>query len=187
MTNYPFSDLSQCRDIEALNWSRGALERGLAREEVLGSIREASRDNARTPMQWSGAAQAGFTTGTPWIPVNPNHVEVNVAREQADPHSVLAFYGALIELRHADPVVSQGSFEMLLPDHATVYAYRRRLADAVLVVAGSFSGEETAVVLPVPDGAVRVLGNYPAQTLDPTGSLTLRPWEVIALRSPGIA
>ena len=86
-----------------------------------------SRDNARTPMQWDAAPHAGFTTGTPWIAVNPNHTEINAEAARADPDSVFHHYRRLIELRHAEPVVAHGDFTMLLPDDERVYAFTRRL------------------------------------------------------------
>ena len=85
------------------------------------------RDNARTPMQWDAGPHAGFTTGEPWLGVNPNHVEINAEAARADPDSVFHHYRQLIELRHALPVVAHGDFTMLLEDDERVYAFTRAL------------------------------------------------------------
>jgi oligo-1,6-glucosidase len=130
-------------------------------------------------MQWDASEHAGFTTGEPWIAVNPNHVEINAEAARADPESVFHHYRRLIELRHTDPVVALGDFEMLLADHELVYAFTRRLGAAELLVLGNFGGEPVTVELPHADrwhGAELVLGNVP----DPaplTATLTLAPWE----------
>ena len=109
------------------------------------------RDNARTPMQWDAGPQAGFTTGTPWIDVNPDHESVNAAAQVGVEGSVFEHYRRLVALRHDEPVVALGDFTMLLPDHPTVYAFTRRLGDDELLVLGNFSGEQ--VELPEEGGA----------------------------------
>ena len=100
MTNAPFASIDDFRDIESLNHYAEAIARGAIPEHVLASMRPMSRDNARTPMQWDASEQAGFTTGTPWIAVNPNHAEINAQAARADPDSVFHHYRRLIELRH---------------------------------------------------------------------------------------
>jgi oligo-1,6-glucosidase len=144
-----------------------------------------SRDNARTPMQWDTSLHAGFTTGAPWIPVNPNYREVNVAAELADPDSVLHHYRRLIELRHTEPVVALGDFTMLLPDDEQVYAFTRRLGDVELLVLGNFSGDPAVVDLPYADvwaAAELLLGNYPAEATPAAASFGLRQWETRVYR-----
>jgi oligo-1,6-glucosidase len=137
-----------------------------------------SRDNARTPVQWDATEHAGFTTGTPWLPVNPDHVQWNAAAEREDPRSVLAHYRRLIALRHENRVVALGDFTMLLPEHEHVYAFTRRLGDEALLVVCNVSGTpyRLADLLPEALGADLVLGNLP----DPEG--TLRPWEARVLQ-----
>ena len=179
MTNMPFAAIADFRDIESLNHYVDAVARGEDPEHVLAALRAMSRDNARTPMQWDTSAHAGFTTGTPWIGVNPNHLEVNAASQVDDPHSVFAHYRRLIAFRHDEPVVAHGDFTMVLPDHDTVYAFARRLDDVELLVLGNFSGTDVHVDVPGwADGEV-VLGNYP-DAEHPCGSGdpgALRPWE----------
>src|ERR1044071_6949469 len=101
MTNYPFRTIADFRDIEALGQYAQAVEKeGRSPEDVLTVLRARGRDNARTPMQWDDSAHAGFTPGTPWLAVNPNHKEINAAAAAADPESLYHFYRRLIELRH---------------------------------------------------------------------------------------
>src|SRR5919202_2730700 len=126
MTNPPFASIEDFRDIESVNHYAEAVAAGARPEDVLTSLRAMSRDNARTPMQWDDSQHAGFTTGTPWLAVNPNYVEVNAKAALADPDSVLHHYRRLIELRHSEPVVAHGDFTILLADDPRVYAYTRR-------------------------------------------------------------
>ena len=140
MTNAPFAGIEDFRDIESLNHYAEAVAAGDPPEHVLAALRAMSRDNARTPMQWDDSEHAGFTTGTPWMPVNPNHTEINAARALADDDSVFHHYRRLIELRHAEPVVAHGDFTMLLADHEQVYAFIRRHGATELLVLGNFSG-----------------------------------------------
>ena len=183
MTNAPFAGIDDFRDIESVNHYAVAVAAGEAPADVLPALRAMSRDNARTPMQWDDSPHAGFTAGTPWIAVNPNHTEVNAAAQRGDPGSVLAHYRRLIELRHAEPAVVCGDFTMLLPDDERVYAFTRRLGTVELLVLGNFSGAEAAA--DVPDApswsaADLVIGNYPAP--DPAAPLVLRPWEARVYR-----
>jgi oligo-1,6-glucosidase len=181
MTNAAFARIEDFRDIESLNHYRSAVAAGADPERVLDSLRAMGRDNARTPMQWDDSPHAGFTSGEPWIPVNPNYGEINVAGERADPDSVLQYYRRLIELRHTEPVVALGDFTMLLPDDDQVYAFTRRLADVELLVLGNFSG--ASVVADVSDATAwadteLLLGNYPAgPDAGAVAPLTLQPWE----------
>jgi oligo-1,6-glucosidase len=177
MTNAPFDRIEDFRDIESLNHHAEAVANGMPEDQVMAGLRTMSRDNARTPMQWDASDQAGFTTGTPWIPVNPNHTEINAAAAVADPDSVFHHYRRLIELRHAEPVVAHGDFTMLLPDDERVYAFTRRLDGTELLVLANFSSQDAPVALPEADGEL-VLGNY-ADAGEPG---LLRPWEARILR-----
>jgi oligo-1,6-glucosidase len=177
MTNAPFDRIEDFRDIESLNHHAEAVAAGVPEDEVMAGLRAMGRDNARTPMQWDASEQAGFTTGIPWIPVNPNHTEINAAAAVADPDSVFHHYRRLIELRHAEPVVAHGDFTMLLPDDERVYAFTRRLGGTELLVLANFSSEDAPVALPEADGEL-VLGNY----ADAGEPLRLRPWEARILR-----
>ena len=104
-----------------------------------------SRDNARTPVQWDASPHAGFTTGTPWLPVNANHAEINAEAARKDPDSVFHHYRRLIALRHTLPVVVHGDYRLLLPDDEQVFAYERALDGTTLTVLANLSGSPAAV------------------------------------------
>jgi oligo-1,6-glucosidase len=179
MTNAPFAGPEDFRDVESRNHYAQAVAAGAEPERVLAAMRQASRDHARTPVQWDDSPHADFTTGTPWMPVNPNFREINARAELADDDSVLHHYRKLIALRHAEPVVALGDFTMLLADHEQVYAFTRTHADAELLVLGNFSGAAATVELPEPSawqGAELVLANV-AEPASPGPRMTLQPWE----------
>ena len=169
MTNAHFTSLDQYADIESVNYAREALARGTAEEDVLRSLAVKSRDNARTPVQWTAGPHAGFTSGTPWLPVNPNHTEVNAAAAVADPGSVLHHYRRLIDLRHQHDVVVDGDYRLLLPDDEQLFAYVRTLGEQRLLVLVNLSGDPAMVHLgddaDLLDG--EVLLGAPAGTLGP--------------------
>ncbi len=169
MTNYPFTSIDELRDIESLNHYAEAGPKSWPALQAMG------RDNARTPMQWDASEHAGFTTGTPWLGVNPNHVEINAEAEAADPDSVFHHYRRLIELRHTEPVVAHGDFHMLLGDDERVYAFTRRLDDVELLVLGNFSGETVRAEVDAAWADAAVL-------VGDGGRLTLGPWEGRVLR-----
>jgi oligo-1,6-glucosidase len=184
MANAPYRTIGDYRDIQTLNFHADALARGDVDLPVLmAGLGRRSRDHARTPMQWDALPGAGFTRGTPWLEVNPDHVEVNAAAQVDDPDSVFAHHRRLIDLRHTDPVLTDGDFTLLLPEHPTVWAILRRGGEAELLVAANLSADDVAVDLPVPDGwsgAEVVVANLP----DPPGvtDLVLRPWESVVWR-----
>lgn len=179
MTNAPFDSIDDFRDVESLNHHAAAVAAGQDPDEVLAALRRTGRDNARTPMQWDASPHAGFTTGTPWLPVNPNHAYVNAEQQRNDPTSVLAHYRRLIELRHTEPVVALGDFTLLLPDDERIWAFTRRLGDVEWLVLGNVSGDVVDVPLPEWSGAPVVLSN-----VDAPGDLVLQPWEGRICRRP---
>ncbi|WP_097196603.1 alpha-glucosidase [Blastococcus aggregatus] len=181
MANYPFTSLEEFADVESLNHHVHAVSAGHDPAEVLAALRTSSRDNARTPVQWDASPNAGFTTGRPWLAVNPDHVEWNAAAQREDQTSVFAHYRRLIALRHDDPVVALGDFHLLVPEHDEVYAFTRSLAGSALLVVCNVSRtpHDLAALLPESVGAELVLGNLPE---DDTAQL--RPWEARVLRLP---
>ena len=187
MANAPFTRISDLRDIQTLNYYAEAAARGDADlPALLPVLAERSRDQGRTPVQWDGSPGAGFTTGTPWIGINPDHAEVNAAAQVGRPGSVFEHYRQLIELRHTDPVVTDGAFELLLPDHPAIWAFLRRGRGAELLVAANFSAEVVSAALPL-DGswadAAVVLSSLTGQApLAPPPGLRLRPWESVIWR-----
>jgi oligo-1,6-glucosidase len=183
MTNAPFDRIEDFRDIESLNHYRTAVAGGADVEDVLASLRQMGRDNARTPVQWDATSHAGFTSGTPWIAVNPNFVEINAEAALAAEGSVFHHYRRLIALRHTEPVVAHGDFTMLLARDPVVYAFTRRLAEVELLVLGNFSGEPVTANVPSAAewaAARLLLANYPAY--DDAPALALRPWEARVYR-----
>lgn len=170
MTNvcYP---LEEYRDIETLGMYRKYKALGWPEEKILRSIHARSRDNARTPMQWSGAENAGFTTGTPWLKVNPNYKTINADNQLSDPNSVFSYYQRLIRLRKGHPVFREGTFRLVLADHEDIFAYTRTTATAQLLVVCNFRGAD--IEDPLAIGEIPVLCNYPDQPL--LGRL--RPYE----------
>jgi oligo-1,6-glucosidase len=182
MTNYPFRSIADFRDIEALGqYHQAVTEEGRSPDEVLTVLRARGRDNARTPMQWDASPQAGFTTGTPWLAVNPNYTDINAAAQHDDPDSVYHYYRKLIELRHTEPAVVDGDFTMLLPEDERLYAFTRRLHSTELLVIGNFTGDTVQAAIPDAvswSGAELVLSNLPA----PATELTLAPWQAVIYR-----
>ena len=175
MTNAPFASIGEYRDIESLRHHAQALEAGVPVETVMAALALKGRDNARTPMQWDAGPHAGFTTGEPWLPVNPNHTEINADAAQADPSSVFNHYRALIALRHDNPLVVDGRFELLLPDHPRLWVFVRGEAAHRLVVVANCSSEPVTVdAADLPDlaAATVLLATHPGRE-----GLDLLPWE----------
>lgn len=186
MTNVRFASIDEYRDIETLNAYRVATAQyGMAPAEIMAAIYAKGRDNARTPMQWDAGPNAGFTTGTPWIGVNPNYTEINAAQALADPNSVFHYYRRLIELRKANPVMVYGRYDLLLPDHPQIYAYTRTLdADRLLVIC-NFSKEAPVCELPAAvafAGYELLIGNYTVDPAEDIRRFALRPYEARVYR-----
>lgn len=186
MTNMPFTDISQIRDLESLNYFRTATQGAMQQSasDVLRGVAAGGRDNARTPMQWEAGAGAGFTSGDPWIGINPNHDWLNATAQQDDPRSVFSWYRRLIDLRHTNPTVVDGRFQLLLESDPNVFAYTRTGAEEELLVIANLSGDAVDVDPALFDRWVRseaILGNYAGDHRLP---LRLRPWEVLVLRRP---
>ena len=184
MTNVKFPDISSYEDIETLNMYRERMEAGYAKEDIMRSIYAKSRDNARTPMQWNGDENAGFTTGKPWIALNPNYKEINADSERQDPDSVYNFYRKLIRLRKEYPVFVDGKFELLLPEDERIFAYTRTDGMHQMLVCANFTGETAACPL---DGkwkdAEMLIHNYredPAWS-DDGERIMLKPYEAVML------
>ena len=186
MANAPFATIADYRDIQALNFYAEAATRADADlPALLLAMARMSRDQGRTPVQWDASAGAGFTAGTPWIAINPDYTQVNAAAEVGDPASVFEHYRRLIALRHADWLVTNGDFELLLPDHPVIWAFVRRGPGAELLVAANFSSAAVNAPLPLDGGwaaAPVILANLPDGPLRPLPDLELRPWESLVWR-----
>ena len=184
MTNVKFPDISCYEDIETVNMYHERLEAGYGKDDIMRSIYAKSRDNARTPMQWSSEENAGFTTGKPWIRMNPNYTEINAESERKDPDSVYHFYRKLIHMRKEYPVLVDGKFELLLPDDEQIFAYVRRNDDSQMLVCANFTGEPAEC--PVSGewkGAQVLLHNYQGELswgMD-SEKIELKPYEAFLL------
>ena len=177
MTNAPFETREQLRDVEELNLL--ALCRSEAELEwAWRGIKAKGRDNARTPMQWSAGENAGFTTGEPWIMLNPNYTEINAETEESDPDSVLNYYRALIALRNSTPALLYGDWRELLPESCQVVAYTRGLDGEEYAVLCNLSRKSATLPCRLGDFGEPVLSNMPA---DPAAE-TLRPYEAQVLK-----
>lgn len=180
MTNIHFDDISEYRDIETLNMYKERVEAGYSKEDIMKSIYIKSRDNGRTPMQWSKENNGGFTTGTPWIGVNPNYRDINVEDDLNNEDSVLHHYKKLIELRKKEKTFVYGDITPVLEDDKEVFAYYRTYGKDKFLVICNFYGRDR--IIEVPDmektegNATIILSNYKDSGVDLT-KLRLRPYE----------
>lgn len=181
MTNYEMESLDDIYDIESINMYHERLAAGYSEADILTSINAKGRDHARTPMQWRGdQAHAGFTVGQPWIPVNDNFTEINVAQNLAEKDSVFATYQQLIQYRKDHDIVVKGDFQLLYPDHPAVFAYKRQWQDDAFVVFANVSEEEQTVDVAELSLNDVIINNYDEVTVR-DGQLTLEPYQAIAI------
>lgn len=180
MSNYPFQSVEDYNDVEVRGQWRQLVETGrVPAAEYLAHVRQTSRDNARTPMQWSAEPHGGFTTGHPWLAVNPNYVEINAAAQLEDPGSVFHHHRRLIALRRQTPALVHGAYVDIDPEHERVFAYTRTLAAERYLVALNFGARPLQYALP---GGLRVgravLDNAPGEAAT-AGATQLRlvPWQ----------
>lgn len=150
MTNVPFQSVEDFRDLDSINAYHELVEdqKVFSKEEMMRYLRYKSRDNARTPFQWDDSENAGFTTGTPWIMVNPNYKEINAKAELADPNSVFYYYQKLIQLRKEKEIIVYGTYDLLLPESEELYVYTRTLGEEKLLVVCNFSENEVELEIP---------------------------------------
>ncbi|QTJ42256.1 alpha-glucosidase [Dolosigranulum pigrum] len=181
MTNYEMASLDDIYDIESINMYHERLAAGYSEADILTSINAKGRDHARTPMQWRGdQAHAGFTVGQPWIPVNDNFTEINVAQNLTEKDSVFATYQQLIQYRKDHDIVVKGDFQLLYPDHPAVFAYKRQWQDDAFVVFANVSEEEQTVDVAELSLNDVIINNYDEVTVR-DGQLTLEPYQAIAI------
>ncbi|OQR54971.1 alpha,alpha-phosphotrehalase [Bacillus sp. CDB3] len=186
MTNPKFESIEQYRDVESLNIYDIKLEEGLSKEEIIGILKQKSRDNSRTPMQWNEEVNSGFTTSIPWISVAENFKEINVEKALEDKESVFYHYKKLIELRKKYDIITDGKYDVLDGNHPKIWAYTRTVDNEVLLVINNFYGEEITYSVPGNvqlDGMKQevLLSNYKDSSKDIT-NLNLRPYESIVYR-----
>ena len=182
MTNCPFDSLDEVRDIESLNAFKEMTEAGtIAPEDMLRYINLRGRDNARTPMQWDGSENAGFTKGTPWIKINPNYKEINAAAELADSDSVFYYYKKLIALRKQEAVIVYGDYQLLEPESGSLYVYTRALEEEKLLVICSFTNQEECYEIPEEfrSGSI-LIGNGKREKVEE--KICLLPYEALVIK-----
>ncbi len=175
MTNYHFTSLEECRDIEEINAYKDLVtDRSIySDQEMLENISSKGRDNARTPMQWDDSQNAGFTTGTPWINVNPNYKTINAAAQVNDPNSIYNFYKQLIALRHAHDIIVYGEMDLLYEDAHDLFAYTRSYNDEKITVLANWSDHEVTYDL-TPEGDLLITND---EDVTPH---TLKPYQAVA-------
>ncbi|WIL48099.1 alpha,alpha-phosphotrehalase [Bacillus bombysepticus] len=186
MTNPKFESIEQYRDVESLNIYDIKLKEGLSKEEIIGILKQKSRDNSRTPMQWNEEMNSGFTTSTPWISAAENFKEINVEKALEDKESVFYHYKKLIELRKTYDVITEGEYAILDKNDPKIWAYTRTTESEVLLVINNFCGEEITYSVPAHvqlDGMKQevLLSNYKDASKD-IAKLNLRPYESIVYR-----
>ncbi|WP_081166500.1 glycoside hydrolase family 13 protein [Lactococcus garvieae] len=180
MTNNPVEDIQQIDDIESRNMYFERLEEGYSKEDILSSINAKGRDNARTPMQWNDTASAGFTTGHPWLAVNPNYKQINVETALQDDSSIFYTYQKLIALRKENPIIVWGEFELLEETAEEVFAYVRSYQDEKWLVVANFSSTENKFSSSFDMGEV-VIQNYP-HTIKDVREIILKPYEAFVVK-----
>ena len=181
MENIPFKSIDEVDDISTLDEYKVALDAGLTPEAALKAVARRSRDNARTPMQWTGGENAGFTAGTPWLRVNPNYTAINVEKESGDPDSVLNFYKKLIALRknpEYKETVVYGALIPFMEDRHNLMAYYRKW-DKTLLVVGNYQWDEQEITLPSECKKV-LINNYP-DLVSSGDQITLHGYQVLIL------
>ena len=182
MTNYPFASMDEFRDIESINAYKEWCESGrVSHEEFWPCLKLISRDNARTPVQWDDTENAGFTTGTPWITVNPNYKKINAAAELKDPSSVFHYYQKLIALRKQYPIIVYGKYELLLPEDENLFVFTRELDDEKLLVVCNFSEQKQNFTVPERFRGAKCLISNVERSYDEK-DIVLEPYEAFVLK-----
>ncbi|MCI9594743.1 MAG: alpha,alpha-phosphotrehalase [Lachnospiraceae bacterium] len=178
MINPHFRNISQYRDVESLNYYQILQEQGKTKEEALVVLAARSRDNSRTPMQWTGGKHAGFTEGMPWIETGDKAEEINAGLQRGDEDSIYTFYKKLIALRKEKEIIAKGSIAFIEKENPDVLGYRRRYGSEELVVLNNLTGKEVAVTAEeVWKDYRKILGNYPGEVI----KARLRPFETVVL------
>ncbi|MFM4875078.1 alpha,alpha-phosphotrehalase [Aeromonas veronii] len=179
MTNPGYQHIDDYQDVESRNIFAIKQAEGMSEAEILAILGAKSRDNSRTPMQWSAAANAGFTSGTPWLKPAANYPEINAEAALADQHSVFWHYRDLIAIRKVHPIFTVGDYQELLAGHPQIWAYARRANGQTLLVVSNFYGEPVEFALPAELQSAQgrlLLGNYPDSPAQPQSGM-LRPYE----------
>ena len=179
MTNVKFNQVEDYQDVQSTGLYYSKLEQGMAHDDIMEIIWATARGNSRTPMQWSQEANGGFTTGTPWLAVNPNYEIINVEAQEKDPHSILNFYKEMIALRKSEDVFIYGSYDLVFEEHTDIYAYTRTLDHKRVLILCNLTNKETGIELD--DLSVSshqlLLSNISVDEHESIHELTLKPFE----------
>lgn len=180
MTNVKYDSIDDYNDVRTKNMYRLGIGAGIHHDEMMQIIWHSSRDNSRTPMQWSAGENAGFTTGTPWIKLNENFKNINVEAQQQDEGSILNFYKRMIQMKKANDVFTYGIYDEVIEDNTRMFAYTRTLGSERVIVLANLSDQP----VPVPkqegivyDAAQLMLNNYTVPEETSSGELILHPYE----------
>ncbi len=182
MTNVQFDSIEDYDDVSAKNMYRLKRADGVPHEEIMEIIWASGRDNSRTPMQWSDEVNAGFSTGSPWLKVNPNYKEINVATQQKDTDSILNYYKKLIALKKANEIFTYGTYELLFEDDQQIYAYTRTLNDEKVIIITNLSTKPAEMEEVSLDYRKLLLNNYEVEQHEPLQKIILKPYEARVYR-----
>jgi glucan 1,6-alpha-glucosidase len=182
MTNYPVNDISEVEDIESVNMYHERLANGYKKEDIIASINFKGRDNARTPIQWDRTENAGFTTGTPWLHVNPNYQEINVEANLEDPNSIFYCYHKLIQLRKDHPIIVWGDYELVKDTPEQVFMYLRHFEGETWAIVANFGEQTNTLQLEhLGQSSDVVISNYERTSVN-FHHIELKPYEAFAVK-----
>jgi oligo-1,6-glucosidase len=176
MTNAYFTDIKQYKDMPTLNEYQYQLKQGADMTSFMKKIQFECRDNGRTPFQWDSSANAGFTTGIPWLSINPNYTTINKAAQDKDPNSVLNYFRKIVAIRKSNPILVYGKYTLLDKENPSIYAYTREWENKKWLVLLNFSAKESSINLGYHYRTKKqIINNYSATTTDEK----LRPYEAV--------
>ncbi|MTK84642.1 alpha,alpha-phosphotrehalase, partial [Turicibacter sanguinis] len=179
MTNVHFKTVEEYQDVQSTGLYYSKLEQGMAHEDIMEIIWATARGNSRTPMQWDETVNGGFSSGTPWLAVNPNYKEINVAQQLADEESILNFYKKMIQLKKSHDVFTYGEYDLTLDNHPAIYAYTRTLDHEQVLILSNLTDQEVAFELEKMNLVFDqlMLSNYKVEEHEPMMKGTLKPYE----------
>ncbi len=179
MTNVKFDKVEDYQDVQSTGLYYSKLEQGMAHDDIMEIIWATARGNSRTPMQWSQEVNGGFTTGTPWLTVNPNYQTINVEAQEEDPDSILNFYKEMIALRKSEDIFVYGTYDLVFEDHKDIYAYTRTLGEKRVLILCNLTNKQTSINLDEITVSTDqlLLSNIPVEEHESIQELTLKPFE----------
>ena len=179
MTNVQFDKVEDYQDVQSTGLYYSKLEQGMSHEDIMEIIWATARGNSRTPMQWNDGVNSGFTTGTPWLAVNPNYQTINVEAQEEDPDSILNFYKEMIALRKSEDIFVYGTYDLVFEDHQEIYAYTRTLGEKRVLILCNLTKKQTSINLEKITVSTDqlLLSNIPVEEHESIQELTLKPFE----------